>query len=1043
MNNFFKKIDLIGGWFCFVFASVIYLLTMEPSASFWDCSEFIATSYKLEIGHPPGAPLFMMISRFFTIFAGPEHAAAMANAMSAIASGATIMFLFWSITHLARRALRRTAEQLSKAQAIAVIGAGLIGSLAYTFTDTFWFSAVEAEVYALASFFTAVVFWAILKWENVADEPHANRWLILIAYLIGLGIGVHLLCLLTIPPIVMIYYFRKYPVTKWGIVKALCAAVAILAAFMVIIIPGTVELGAWVDRLFVNGFGLPFNSGITVYIFLLFALLGWGIYYTHKKGKVLANTIVLCVTVVLLGYGSYASVIIRSSANPPMNSNAPDNPYGLLSLLNRDQYGDRPLLKGYNYSAPYVGNTMKTVYYQGDSGRYESAQTIAGYECDPKFMTFFPRMHERGDNNIRAYNNWVKVKGKQVQHGDETITVPTFGENLKFFFAYQLNFMYWRYFLWNFVGRQSDIQSTGEITDGNWLSGIPFVDQLFLGPQKNIPSEMKENKGRNTYYFLPFILGIIGLIFQLNRDGKNFTVVMALFIMTGVAIAVYLNSPPVEPRERDYVFAGSFYAFCMWVGFGVLALFEACRRWLKKESVSTAVLATVVCAVVPTILAAQNWDDHDRSNRYVAPDWGKNYLNSTLPNSIIVNFGDNDTFPLWYAQEVEGVRKDVRVMNMSYLGGEWYVDQMKIKSHDSDPVPFNLPRNKYTHKNEAVYVKEVFKSATGKQVIDEWIAGNNPRTKLSDGVEQFDYIPTRKIAIPVNKENAIASGIVRPEDAHLMVDTVYLNIKKDYILRNGLMLIDLLSHFDWKRPIYFTQLLDLDDYGLLDYLQQDGFVYRLVPIVTPPKEGLSFGRIDTEELYDILMNKYSYGNLSDPDVYADQTIQTNVNSPYIRLQFARLANELVADGDTTRAIEALDRVVKEIPFSQIRHNFQTHYLIEAYYNAGAYDKGNAILKDYARILEEYVDYYLQFKGKYRGLIFSQLNEKYTDLANLYTLARAYQQQEQAYGIETFLRKHGLIEDQTEPVDEQNVPMEGQDSLAELQSDSAKVQSGQE
>lgn len=1030
MNNYFKKINLIGGWFCFVFASVVYLLTMEPSASFWDCSEFIATSYKLEIGHPPGAPLFMMISRFFTIFAGPEHAAAMANAMSAIASGATIMFLFWSITHLARRALGRTEDQLTKAQAIAVIGAGLIGGLAYTFTDTFWFSAVEAEVYALSSFFTAIVFWAILKWENVADEPHANRWLILIAYLTGLGIGVHLLNLLTIPPIVLIYYFRKYPVTKWGVVKALCAAAAILVAIMFIIIPGTVELGAWFDRLFVNGFGMPFNSGITVYIFLLFALLGWGVYYTHKKGKVLENTLVLCVTVILLGYGSYASVIIRSSANPPMNSNAPDNPYGLLSLLNRDQYGARPLLKGYNYSAPAVGNKMKTVYYQGDSGRYESAQTLSGYEFDPKFATFFPRMHERGDNNIRAYNNWVKVKGKQIQHGDETITVPTFGENLKFFFAYQLNFMYWRYFLWNFVGRQSDIQSTGEITDGNWLSGIPFIDQLFLGPQKNIPTEMKENKGRNTYYFLPFILGIIGLIFQLNRDGKNFSVVMAFFIMTGVAIAVYLNSPPVEPRERDYVFAGSFYAFCMWIGFGVLALFEACRRWFKKESVSTAVLATVICAVVPTILAAQNWDDHDRSKRYVAPDWGKNYLNSALPNAIVMNFGDNDTFPLWYAQEVEGVRKDIRVMNMSYLGGEWYIDQMRIKSNDSEPVPFNLPRDKYTYKNEALVIKEVFKSATGKQVIDEWIAGNDPRTKLSDGEDTFDYIPTRKIAIPVNKENAVASGIVRPEDAHLMVDTIYLDIKKDYLLRNELMLVDLLAHFDWKRPIYFTQAFSLEELGLQNYLQQDGFLYRLVPIVTTSDDFLIRGRVDREYLYDKLMNQFSYGNLSDPKVYADHTVETNVNATSIRVQFARLADELVAAGDTTRAIEVLDKAVKEIPFSQIRHNYLTRYIVESYYNAGAFEKGNAILEDYAKILEEYMDYYLQFKGKYRELIFTQLNDKYSDLYNLYVLARAYQQQDQTNAIENFFRKHGLIEEKSEPVEEQQgVPEEEQKDSA--------------
>ncbi|MDD3108457.1 MAG: DUF2723 domain-containing protein, partial [Alistipes sp.] len=678
MKNAFKTFNLLGGWFCFVFASAVYLLTMEPTASFWDCSEFIATSYKLEVGHPPGAPLFMMISRFFTMFAGPQHAAAMVNAMSVLASGATIMFLFWTITHLARRAMRRREEELSTAQQIVVLGAGLIGALAYTFTDTFWFSAVEGEVYALSSFFTAVAFWAILKWENVADEPHANRWLILIAYLTGLAIGVHLLNLLVIPPIVLIYYFRKYPVTRWGIVKALISSVVILVASMYIIIPGTIELGAWFDRLFVNTFGLPFNTGITVYALALFAALGVAIYITHKKGKVLANTILLCLTVVLLGYSSYASVVIRSAVNPPMNSNAPNNPYGLLSLLNRDQYGARPLVKGPYYASQPIDYVYKTAYYKGDSGRYEAAQTLGGYKYDPQFEFFFPRMYSEKASDIKAYNNWVPIKGRKIIHGDQTITVPTFAENMKFFFAYQMNFMYWRYFLWNFVGRQSDIQSTGEITDGNWLSGINAIDQLFLGPQDNLPAEQAQNKGRNVYYFLPLLLGLIGLIYQLNRDGRNFSVVMAFFIMTGVAIAVYLNSPPAEPRERDYVFAGSFYAFCMWVGFGVPALYEAFKRWFKRENRATALIATVLCASVPAILAAQNWDDHDRSRRYVARDFGANYLNSTLPNAIIIDYGDNDTFPLWYAQEVENIRPDVRVMNNSYLGGDWYIDQMKF-----------------------------------------------------------------------------------------------------------------------------------------------------------------------------------------------------------------------------------------------------------------------------------------------------------------------------------------------------------------------------
>lgn len=1007
MNNSFKKINLIGGWLCFILASLVYLVTMEPSASFWDCSEYIATSYKLEVGHPPGAPLFIMLSRFFTMFAGPQHAAMMVNAMSAVASGATIMFLFWSITHLARRAMRKSENELSTAQLITIIGAGLVGSFAYTFTDTFWFSAVEGEVYALSSFFTAITFWAILKWENVADQPHANRWIILIAYLIGLGIGVHLLNLLVIPPVVLIYYFRKYNVTKWGLTKALGISFVILAAALYVIIPGTVELGAFFDRVFVNTFGLPFNSGITVYAIVLFATLGWGIYFTHKKGKVLANVILLSVTVILIGYSSYASVIIRSAANPPMNSNAPNNPYGLLSLLNRDQYGARPLVKGPLYGSPYTDLEKKTTYYKGDSGKYESAETISGVKYDPNFSFFFPRMYSEDPTHIRAYNNWVPVKGRQIPYEDKTITVPTFAENLKFFFAYQMNFMYWRYFLWNFVGRQSDIQSTGEITDGNWLSGINAIDQIFLGPQDNLPSEQAANKGRNTYYFLPFLLGILGLIYQLNRDGKNFSVVMAFFIMTGVAIVIYMNFPPVEPRERDYVFAGSFYAFCMWIGFGVSAIFEAFKRWFNKESATTAVVATLIGAIVPAILCAQNWDDHDRSGRYVAADFGKNYLNSTLPNTIMVNFGDNDTFPLWYAQEVEGVRKDVRVMNMNYLGGEWYIDQMKIKSNDSEPLPMMLPRSKYMCKNESMFVMDKFKSASGKQVINEWVTSDDPVTKITTSMGAEDYIPTKRIAIPVNKENAIASGIVKPEDAHLMVDTVFITLGQQRITRNQLMLIDLIANFDWKRPISFTQPGIPSELGLQDYLQLDGFAYRLVPIQTK-RETINIGRIDTEFLYDKLMNQLNYGNIADPKVYADYTVYTNFSATYARMIYARLANELMNQGDTARAIQVLDAAVEKIPFSQIRYDYiSTIPLIESYYKAGELNKGNAILEDYAKSSEEYISYYLNFTGKYQELTRNQLENKVGDLYELYTLSKAYNQTKQAQEIELFFKTKGF------------------------------------
>ncbi|MDR2935835.1 MAG: DUF2723 domain-containing protein, partial [Rikenellaceae bacterium] len=629
----YKKYNLITGWLSFAIAATTYLMTMEPTASLWDCSEFIATSYKLEVGHPPGAPLFMMISRFFTMFAADTaHVAMMVNAMSALASAFTILFLCWTITHLARKCFRKSREELSQGQILAIMGAGLIGALAYTFSDTFWFSAAEGEVYALSSFFTAIVFWAMLQWENVADAPHANRWLVLIAYLMGLSIGVHLLNLLAFPAMVFIYYFKKYPqTTRKGVLYATAIAAALVIYVLYMLIPWTVQIGAFIDRMFVNGFGFPVNSGMAVYAVMLFAVLGWAVWFTHKKGKAFWNTFLLMTTVVLLGYSSYASVIIRSAANPPMNSNGPSNPYGLYSLLARDQYGQRPLLHGQNYSSLIVDADMKTAYYVGDDSKYEPIQRIAGYKFEPS--SFFPRMHSNREGHIEEYKVWGQVSGRPVQVYDQTVVVPTFGENLRFFFSYQVNFMYWRYFLWNFVGRQSDLQSTGSITDGNWLSGITPIDDIYLGPQKDIPADTADNKGRNKYYFLPFLLGLAGLLYHLNRDGKDFSVVMWLFFMTGLAIVLYLNQTPGEPRERDYAYAGSFYAFAIWVGLGVLWIWELLSKALKKPAVAAAA-ATIACAGIPILMAAQNWDDHDRSHRYVARDFGYNYLEACLPNAI-------------------------------------------------------------------------------------------------------------------------------------------------------------------------------------------------------------------------------------------------------------------------------------------------------------------------------------------------------------------------------------------------------------------------
>lgn len=1010
MSNYFKKCDLWVGWLAFAISAVVYIITTEPTASLWDCAEFIATSYKLEIGHPPGAPLFMMLGRIFSLFApSTEYVAQAINIMSALASAFTILFLFWTITHFGRRVFNKKPDELTRYQSLIVIGAGFIGAMSYTFTDTFWFSAIEGEVYALSSLFTAVVVWAMLRWEDSADEPQSNRWLVLIAYMMGLSIGVHILNLLAIPALVFIYYFKKSKnVTYWGIIKTTIIAFLILGFVNGIIISYTVVVGAWFDKLFVNTLSMPVNMGITFFVVVLFAALGYGVYKTHKAGKVVANTIILCSSVIVLGYLTYAPELIRAAANPPMNSNNPSNPYALLSLLNRDQYGSKPLIYGPTYSSPQIAVEEKTTFIL-DDGKYKPQTQITGYKYPSEFMFFFPRLHSSSEESVRNYKSWVDIKGRKVRYNGENIIVPTFVDNLKFFFTYQLNFMYWRYFLWNFVGRQSDVQSAGEITDGNWLSGIDFIDEIFLGPQKNLPSEMQNNKGRNLYYFLPFILGIIGLIYQLNRDKNNFSVVMWLFVMMGIALVLYFNAVPTEPRERDYIYAGSFYAFCIWVGLGVMWIGEKLSLLFKGEKSYIPYAATAIAAVVPIILAAQNWDDHDRSHRYVARDIGYNYLSSTLPNSIIINYGDNDTFPLWYNQEVEGVRTDVRIMNMSYLAADWYIDEMKVMANDSKPVPFSIPRHKYlSGTNDYVYIEDAFGKPLPIKTAIEFVISDDLRTKASMGERQVDYLPAKTLLLAVNKQNAIKSGIVKEEDAHLMVDTIVLDIKGRAIDKSELMLLDLLANFNFERPISFTQIYALDKLGMKDYLQYDGYSYRFVPIKTPANSVMSLGRVDVDYLYENFMNRFRYGNVSDPRVYACHFVQINFNATQSRNGFARLAKALIEKGDTATAVKVLDRCIEEIPFSQIRHTYMlTIPVIEAYYMAKEYDKGNAILKDYANILKEYILYYDQFKGRHMELVAPTLDEKLSLLGALFNIAMDNNQLELASDIKSFFNKMGI------------------------------------
>ena len=1070
--TFFKRWNNLVGWAVFAVAAIVYLMTMEPVSSLWDCSEFIATSYKLEVGHPPGAPLFMMLARLATLFAfgNPDYVGIAVNAMNSLASAFCILFLFWTITHLARRLVTRNGAELTRANAWAILGAGAVGALAYTFTDTFWFSAIEGEVYALSSMFTALVVWLMLKWEEQADEPHASRWIVLIAYLMGLSIGVHILNLLTIPALVFIYYFRKtQQVTAKGVILATLAAGAILVFVNNIIIPYTVYAGAMVDLFFVNTLGLPVNSGMVVFSLALILGLGWGAWYFHRRGRVVLNFILLSTTMVLVGYSSYASVTIRAAANPPMNSNNPDNPFALLSLLNRDQYGDRPLLYGPYYSAPIDGFRQKQSYYLDEDGRYKSVSTISGYTYSPEFMHLFPRMwnHAKSENE---YMQWAAYRTKTEVQRDEngeiirdeagrpvraevldfgrkrvydtgygemrTVVEPTFAENLNFFLNYQLSYMYWRYFLWNFVGRQSDIQpSRVKISDGNWLSGIKWIDERALGPQEDLPREIAENKGRNTYYFLPFLLGLIGLVYQLNRDQRNFSIVMWLFIMTGIALVVYFNTSPGEPRERDYVYAGSFYAFAIWIGFGVLALRDLFAWLTRRNTVATAAVATLVGLGVPTILAAQNWDDHDRSHRYMARDIGWNYLMSTLPNSIILNYGDNDTFPLWNNQEVYNVRPDVRIMNTSYLGGEWYIDEMKTRANEAAGVPFSLPKSKYTFVNDLVPIYERTDRTLDIREVIDFVRSEDPRSKvrLDNGTpegELADFIPTKRIALPVNKENAIASGIVAEKDRDLIVDTVYLELKRNSLDKSQLMILDMLANFDWKRPIYLTQVYIMQDLGLLDYLQFDGYAYRFVPIRTPATNPWEIGRIDPDYAAPLLRDTFRYGNLADPRVYADYFIQYNLSASHAREAFARVAKELLRQNRGEEAVELLDLGLERLPSSQIRFtDGNTFPFLEAYYAAsalgieGAAEKGDALMREYTQTLIEYIDYYLRFDGVLGDMVTPLFDEKLDQLGDAYYLAVYAGRRDVVDEINDFYRSLGIPEehlvnlgDELEPLD---------------------------
>lgn len=1019
----FKLLNNIFGWMAFAIAALTYLLTIEPTASFWDCGEFISAAFKLDVGHPPGAPFFMLAGRFFSLFASDtSQVAMMVNSLSAILSAFTILFLFWTITHLARKIIVKSESDFNTANIIGILGAGLVGALAYTFSDTFWYSAVEGEVYAFSSFFTAIVVWLILKWEDMADQRGSDRWLILIAYLMGLSIGVHLLNLLAIPALVLIYYFKKYTPSPKGVILAMLASLVILGVILYGLIPGFIEVASWFELFFVNTLKFSFNTGLYVYIIATVGVLGWAIYESYvnksairlsisfvlavaivgipflgdhiflgiviiaalsgffymRRGKIdarWANTAVLMITVLLIGYSTYGVIMIRSSANPTMDQNNPDNVFSLKYYLNREQYGDRPLIYGQVYNAPVKlrieGNMCIPEQKTGAAAYSPKPKTspndkdeyiVTGYKTeyvmDDRFNMLFPRMYSTQESHIAAYKSWGNVRGKTVTYDycgqTKSDVVPTFGENLRFFFSYQVNFMYWRYFMWNFSGRQNDKQGAGEIDRGNWITGIGFIDNLLVGDNGNLPSEMKENKGRNTYFMLPLLLGLIGILFLIysGKEGiHSFWIVMLLFLLTGLAIVLYLNQTPYQPRERDYAYAGSFYAFTIWIGLGVLGIIRGVEKYVPRTA--AALLVTVVCLGVPALMAQQNWDDHDRSNRYTARDFGANYLASVKPNGIIFSNGDNDTFPLWYNQEVEGKGTDLRVCNLSYLQTDWYISQMKREAYNSAPLPISWDEKDFiSGKNEVVWVEDLVKQPVDVQTIFDFILSNDPQTKRNGEA----FIPTKQMYLPINADEVIKSGVIPMERAGEIVQRIDFNVSRR-LTKSELMIIEMLKENKWKRPIYFAVSVGDDYYlGLNDHFELTGLAYQILPV---GEKGSGFG-VNTSEMYDNMMNKFRFGGIENPNVYLDENNLRMCDSH--RTMFAHLIGALIAEGDSVRAKKALDYCAKVIPGKTVRHNFASLALSELYYKLGEPAKGNEIMDAVAKDCVEYLDWYLSMSS---------------------------------------------------------------------------------
>ena len=1045
----FKLVDNIFGWVAFLIAAFVYCSTIEPTASFWDCPEFITTGYKLEIGHPPGAPFFMLTANLFSQFASdPSQVARMVNTMSALLSATCIMFLFWTITHLTRKLILKDWSQLTTSKLIAIEASGLVGALIYTFSDTFWFSAVEGEVYAYSSAFTAIVFWLILKWEDHADEPHSDRWLVLITYMTGLSIGVHLLNLLCVPAIVLVFYYRKFPNANLkGSLIALVISFVLVAAILYGVVPGIIKVGGWFELFFVNVLGCPFNTGEIIYIILLVAIVIWAIYesYTNKdlkrenisfllsvamlgvpfygfgisafiigvivlailwfvlkwkRGKNLLvssrikNTALLCMLMLMIGYSSYALIVIRSSANPPMDQNSPEDIFTLGSYLSRDQYGDNPLLYGQAYTSQVQfdrdGEYCKPRMKQG-APIYQRKEKASKDEKDSYFIVrykndyvyaqnmVFPRMWDA--DHASAYESWMGgVDGTQVPYdrcGEPvTVKMPTQFENIRFFLSYQCNFMYWRYFMWNFAGRQNDIQGNGELEHGNWISGIPFFDNWRLGDQSKLPDDLKMNKGHNVFYCLPLLLGLIGLFWQAYRGQRGirqFWVVFFLFFMTGLAIVIYLNQTPMQPRERDYAYAGSFYAYAIWCGIGVAAIIDLLKR-LKLNGTAVSAVVSILCLLVPIQMASQTWDDHDRSGRYTCRDFGQNYLMSMQDkgNPIIFTNGDNDTFPLWYNQEVEGTRTDARVCNLSYLQTDWYIDQMCRQAYNSPSVPITWPRLDYcSGTNEYIEVVPELK----QQILDFYktnpkeakaTLGDNPfevknilKHWVRDGKDDMHVIPTDTLYLTIDKEAVRKSGMMMASDS--IPDKMVISLKgKNALYKGNLMMLEMISQCNWTRPVYVAITVGDENYmNLGDNFIQEGLANRITPFTTNAPGMKNF---DTERVYKNLMTRFKFGGLDKKGLYLDETVMRMCYTH--RRLFAQLALNLIQEGKKDKAAKALAYAEKVLPEYNVPMNYLSGGIdiAKAYALLGNKAKAKQVINSVFKNAHQYMVWYNSLSG---------------------------------------------------------------------------------